>query len=40
MVEAFLIGGDEGEDLRQVSPLLGIVSEDERNAALNRAYSR
>jgi predicted trehalose synthase len=40
MVEAILIGGDAGEDLRQVSPLLGIVSEDERTAALNRAYSR
>jgi hypothetical protein len=40
MVEAFLIGGEAGEDLRQVSPLLGIVTEDERSAALNRAYSR
>lgn len=40
MVEAFLVGGEAGEDLRQVSPLLGIVSEDERTAALNRAYAR
>jgi hypothetical protein len=40
MVEAFLIGGEAGEDLRQVSPLLGIVTEDERTAALNRAYRR
>jgi predicted transcriptional regulator len=40
MVAAFLVGGEAGEDLRQVSPLLGIVSEDERTAALNRAYSR
>lgn len=40
MVEAFLVGGEPGEDLRQVSPLLGIVSEDERTAALNRAYVR
>jgi len=40
MVDAFLVGGEEGEDLRQVSPLLGIVSEDERTAALNRAYRR
>jgi hypothetical protein len=40
MVEAFLAGGEAGADLRQVSPLLGIVSEDERTAALNRAYGR
>ncbi len=40
MVEAFLVGGEAGDDLRQVSPLLGIVTEDERNAALNRAYRR
>jgi predicted trehalose synthase len=40
MVEAFLVGGEAGEDLRQVSPLLGIVTEDERNAALNKAYQR
>lgn len=40
MVEAFLVGGDAGDDLRQVSPLLGIVSEDERAEALNRAYRR
>jgi hypothetical protein len=40
MVEAFLVGGEAGEDLRQVSPLLGIVTEDERNSALNRAYQR
>ncbi|HEV2887082.1 MAG TPA: hypothetical protein VGX49_09255 [Jatrophihabitans sp.] len=40
MVEAFLVGGEAGEDLRQVSPLLGIVTEDERNMALNRAYHR
>lgn len=40
MVEAFLVGGEAGEDLRQVSPLLGIVTEDERLEALNRAYRR
>jgi predicted transcriptional regulator len=40
MVAAFLIGGEAGDDLRQVSPLLGIVTEDERTAALNRAYRR
>jgi len=40
MVEAFLVGGETGEDLRQVSPLLGIVTEDERIEALNRAYRR
>jgi hypothetical protein len=40
MVEAFLIGGEAGDDLRQVSPLLGIVTEDERVEALNRAYRR
>lgn len=40
MVEAFLVGGEAGDDLRQVSPLLGIVSEDERVEALNLAYGR
>jgi hypothetical protein len=40
MVEAFLVDGEVGEDLRQVSPLLGIVTEDERVEALNRAYRR
>jgi hypothetical protein len=40
MVEAFLVGGEAGDDLRQVSPLLGIVTEDERVEALNRAYRR
>lgn len=40
MVEAFLVGGEIGENLRQVSPLLGIVTEDERTAALNRAYRK
>lgn len=40
MVQAFLVSGDEGDDLRQVSPLLGIATEDERTAALDRAYRR
>jgi hypothetical protein len=40
MVTAFLVGGEAGDDLRQVSPLLGIVTEEERNVALNRAYRR
>jgi hypothetical protein len=40
MVEAFLVGGEAGDDLRQVSPLLGIIGEEERVEALNLAYRR
>lgn len=40
LVTEMLRADEHGDDLRQVSPLSGVVSPEQRAAALNRAYRR
>jgi hypothetical protein len=40
LVAAMLVGGERGDELRQLSPLLGVATPTERAAALERAYAR